>query len=80
MYERIESAKQKQSLEMERERIDFMKQLEVKRMENFVDAHVKLARMKHANKNGGSASNGTVGVELASSMAALPFLSNPAFL
>ncbi|XP_048552837.1 trihelix transcription factor ASIL2-like [Triticum urartu] len=80
MYERVESAKQKQSLEMERERIAFMKQLEVKRMENFVDAHVKLARMKHAKKNGGYAANGTIGVELASSMAALPFLSNPAYL
>ena len=79
MYERVESAKQKQSLEMERERINFMKQLEVKRMENFVDAHVKLARMKHAKKNGGSAANG-IGVELASSVAALPFLSNPAYL
>ena len=80
MYERVESAKQKQSLEMERERIKFMKQLEVKRMENFVDAHMKLARMKHARKNGGSAANGTIGVELASSVAALPFLSNPAYL
>uniref|UniRef100_A0A0D9WJN8 Myb/SANT-like DNA-binding domain-containing protein n=1 Tax=Leersia perrieri TaxID=77586 RepID=A0A0D9WJN8_9ORYZ len=50
MYERVESAKQKQALEIERQRIDFLKQLEVKRMENFVDAHVKLARAKRIKK------------------------------
>lgn len=80
MYERVESAKQKHSLEMERERIDFLKQLEVKRMENFVDAHVKLARVKRTKKSGGAASNGAGGVELISSVAALPFLSNSNYL
>jgi hypothetical protein len=77
MYERVESAKQKHSLEIERERIDFLKQLEVQRMENFVDAHLKLSRAKRGKKN---AANGSGGVELVSSMTALPFLSNSTYL
>uniref|UniRef100_A0ACD5TDR4 Uncharacterized protein n=1 Tax=Avena sativa TaxID=4498 RepID=A0ACD5TDR4_AVESA len=81
MYERVENAKQKHSLEIERERIDFLKQLEVKRMENFVDAQLKLSRAKHGKKTGGAAAaNGITGVELVSSMTALPFLSNSNYL
>uniref|UniRef100_A0A0E0CTA8 Myb/SANT-like DNA-binding domain-containing protein n=1 Tax=Oryza meridionalis TaxID=40149 RepID=A0A0E0CTA8_9ORYZ len=80
MYERVESAKQKQALEIERQRIDFLKQLEVKRMENFVDAHVKLARAKRIKKHAGSAPDGIGAAELVSSVAALPFLSTSTYI
>jgi hypothetical protein len=77
MYERVESAKQKYSLKTEREQIDFLKQLEVQHMENFVDAHLKLSRARPGRKSrGAAAANGSGGVELISSMTALPFLSN----
>ncbi|XP_051210282.1 uncharacterized protein [Lolium perenne] len=84
MYERVESAKQRHSLEIERDRIDFIKQLEVKRMENFVDAHLKLARATKRSRRtaAGAAANGgtTSAAELVSSMTALPFLSNSTYL
>ena len=81
MYERVESAKQKHALEIERERLDFLKQLEVKRMENFVDAHLKLSRAKRSRKSGGAAvANGIGGVDLVSSMTALPFMSSSTYL
>uniref|UniRef100_A0A0E0L5P5 Myb/SANT-like DNA-binding domain-containing protein n=1 Tax=Oryza punctata TaxID=4537 RepID=A0A0E0L5P5_ORYPU len=80
MYERVESAKQKQALEIERQRIDFLKQLEVKRMENFVDAHVKLARAKRIKKHAGTAPDGIGTAELVSSVAALPFLSTSTYI
>ncbi|KAL6848658.1 hypothetical protein ACP4OV_021241 [Aristida adscensionis] len=80
MYERVESAKQKQALEMERQRIDFLKQLEIKRMENFVDAHVKLARAKRTKKNSGAAADGAGAVELVATVASLPFVATSTFL
>lgn len=80
MYERVESAKQKHAMEMERQRIEFLKQLEVKRMENFVDAHVKLARAKRTKKTTGVAADGAGGMELVATVAALPFVSTSTFL
>ncbi|KAL5203526.1 hypothetical protein ABZP36_014478 [Zizania latifolia] len=80
MYERVENAKQQQALEIERQRIDFLKQLEVKRMENFVDAHVKLARAKRIKKHAGAAPDGIGAVDLVSSVAALPFLSTSTYI
>ncbi|TVU20336.1 hypothetical protein EJB05_36541, partial [Eragrostis curvula] len=77
MYERVENAKQKHALEMERQRIDFLKQLEVKRMENFVDAHVKLVKAKRSKKTAGS--DGAAGVDLVATVAALPFVSGATF-
>jgi hypothetical protein len=80
MYERVESAKQKHALEMERQRIDFLKQLEVKRMENFVDAHVKLMRVKRTKKTAGAGgAAAAAGVELVANVAALPFISTSNF-
>jgi hypothetical protein len=76
MYERVESAKQKHALVMERQRIDFLKQLEVKRMEHFVDAHVKLMRTKRTKKSGGG---GAAGEELVATLASLPFVSTSTF-
>lgn len=75
MYERVENAKQNHALEMERQRMDFMKQLEVKRMENFVDAHVKLVRAKRTKKTTGAGGDRAAGVELVATVAALPFVS-----
>ncbi|KAM0930934.1 hypothetical protein ACQ4PT_000643 [Festuca glaucescens] len=71
MYERMEAAKQRHAEEMEKQRIKFLKDLELKRMQAFVDMQLQLSRVKHA-KNGAS--------EMLMSLAALPFLSNPAYL
>ncbi|RLM99675.1 trihelix transcription factor ASIL2-like [Panicum miliaceum] len=80
MYERVENAKQKHELEMERQRIEFLKQLEVKRMENFVDAHVKLARAKRPKKTTGGAADGAGAMELVATVASMPFVSTSTFL
>jgi len=71
MYERMEAAKQRHAEEMEKQRIKFLKDLELKRMQAFVDMQLQLSRVKHT-KNGAS--------EMLMSLAALPFLSNPAYL
>ncbi|CAO2198136.1 unnamed protein product [Urochloa humidicola] len=73
MYERTEAAKQRHAEEMERQRIKFLKDLELKRMQAFVDMQLQLARAKHARK--GDASS-----EMLMSLAALPFLSSPSYL
>ncbi|XP_062206481.1 trihelix transcription factor ENAP2-like [Phragmites australis] len=73
MYERMEAANQRHAEEMERQRIKFLKDLELKRMQAFVDMQLQLARAKHARK--GDASS-----EMLMSLAALPFLSTPAYL
>ena len=76
MYERVENAKQKHELEMERQRIEFLKQLEVKRMENFIDAHVKLARAKRPKKKTtGGAADDAGAMELVATVASMPFVS-----
>jgi hypothetical protein len=53
-------------------------------MENFVDAHLKLARATKRSRRtaAGAAANGgtTSAAELVSSMTALPFLSNSTYL
>ncbi|KAL6614751.1 hypothetical protein ACP70R_037021 [Stipagrostis hirtigluma subsp. patula] len=73
MYERMEAAKQRHAEEMERQRIKFLKDLELKRMQAFVDMQVQLVRAKHARK--GDASS-----EMLMSLAALPFLSSHSYL
>ncbi|RLN22078.1 trihelix transcription factor [Panicum miliaceum] len=73
MYERMEAAKQRHAEEMERQRIKFLKDLELKRMQTFVDMQMQLARAKHARK-------GDASLEMLMSLAALPFLSSPAYL
>ncbi|OEL19321.1 Trihelix transcription factor ASIL2 [Dichanthelium oligosanthes] len=73
MYERMEASKQRHAEEMERQRIKFLKDLELKRMQAFVDMQLQFARAKHARK--GDASS-----EMLMSLAALPFLSSPAYL
>ncbi|KAL5220291.1 hypothetical protein ABZP36_025004 [Zizania latifolia] len=73
MYERMEFAKQRHAEEMERQRIKFLKDLELKRMQAFVDVQLQLARAKHRNHPDGAP-------EMLMSLAALPFLSTPAYL
>ncbi|KAF6146988.1 hypothetical protein GIB67_036707 [Kingdonia uniflora] len=47
-YERIESAKQQQIMELERQRMEFIKDLEFKRMQMFMEAQLDLAKMKRS--------------------------------
>lgn len=48
VYERIESAKQQQLMDLERQRMEFIKELELQRMQLFMQTQVELAKMKHA--------------------------------
>ncbi|KAL5228053.1 hypothetical protein ABZP36_016318 [Zizania latifolia] len=73
MYERMEFTKQRHAEEMERQRIKFLKDLELKRMQAFVDVQLQLARAKHRKYPDGAP-------EMLMSLAALPFLSTPAYL
>ncbi|EFJ27884.1 hypothetical protein SELMODRAFT_68039, partial [Selaginella moellendorffii] len=47
VYERIESAKQQQLMDLERQRMEFTKDLELQRMQLFMQTQVELAKMKH---------------------------------
>ncbi|CAM6104777.1 unnamed protein product [Calypogeia fissa] len=47
VYERIESAKQQQLMELEKQRMEFTKDLELQRMQLFMQTQVELAKMKH---------------------------------
>eukprot|EP00249_Psilotum_nudum_P018515 c26844_g1_i2 orf=117-1259(+) len=51
IYERIESSKQRQLIDLEKQRMEFAKELELKRMQLFMQTQVELAKMKHG-KNG----------------------------
>lgn len=46
IYERIESSKQQQMMELERQRMEFTKDLEFQRMNMFMDAHLEIEKMK----------------------------------
>ncbi|KAH7657803.1 Homeobox-like domain-containing protein [Dioscorea alata] len=65
MYEKVEAAKQRQMMELERQRMEFAKNLEFQRMEIFVDSQIKLEKIKRSGRSDA--------VELGS-LAALPFL------
>lgn len=47
VYERIENAKQQQLMDLEKQRMEFTKDLELQRMQLFMQTQVKLAKMKH---------------------------------
>ncbi|BBN17208.1 protein MpTRIHELIX7 [Marchantia polymorpha subsp. ruderalis] len=47
VYERIESAKQQQLADLETKRMEFTKDLELQRMQLFMQTQVELAKMKH---------------------------------
>ncbi|KAJ0964905.1 hypothetical protein J5N97_026043 [Dioscorea zingiberensis] len=65
MYEKVEGAKQRQMMELERQRMEFAKNLEFQRMEIFVDSQIKLEKIKRS----GRSDTGELG-----SLVALPFL------
>eukprot|EP01018_Ginkgo_biloba_P000073 Gb_16932 [translate_table: standard] len=47
VYEKIETSKQRQIMVLEKQRMEFIKDLEVERMQLFVQTQVELAKMKH---------------------------------
>lgn len=52
MYERVEAEKQKQMIELEKQRMQFTKDMEVQRMQLFMDTQVQLERIKRAKRSG----------------------------
>ncbi|XAR59247.1 hypothetical protein NMG60_11014979 [Bertholletia excelsa] len=52
IYERVEREKQRQLIELEKQRMQFTKDLEVQRMELFVDTQVQLEKIKQAKRSG----------------------------
>ncbi|MQL69204.1 hypothetical protein Taro_001479 [Colocasia esculenta] len=60
IYERVESSKQQQMLELERQKMEFAKELEFQRMQMFMEAQLELEKMKrpkYASSGAGEASN-----------------------
>nr|XP_043610246.1 trihelix transcription factor ASIL1-like [Erigeron canadensis] len=51
IYERVESEKQKQMIELEKQRMQFTKDLEVQRMQLFMDTQVQLEKLKQAKRS-----------------------------
>ncbi|PIN08785.1 Transcription factor GT-2 [Handroanthus impetiginosus] len=58
IYEKVESMKQKQMVELEKQRMQFAKDLEVQRMRLFMDTQVQLEKIKQAKRYGSS--DGTI--------------------
>jgi len=54
VYERVESAKQQQVMELERHRMEFAKDLEFQRMKMFMEAQLKIEKMKRPKYSSGS--------------------------
>ncbi|CAA0823660.1 sequence-specific DNA binding transcription factors [Striga hermonthica] len=54
IYEKVESMKQRQMVELEKQRMQFTKDLEVQRMQLFMDTQVQLEKLKRAKRNGSS--------------------------
>ncbi|XP_072967421.1 trihelix transcription factor ENAP2-like [Typha angustifolia] len=50
IYERVEVAKQKQMMELEKQRMEFAKELELQRMQIFVDSQVQLENIKRTKR------------------------------
>ncbi|XP_038987547.1 trihelix transcription factor ASIL2-like [Phoenix dactylifera] len=50
IYERVERAKQRQMMELEKQRMEFAKGLEFQRMQSFVDSQVQLEKIKRAKR------------------------------
>ncbi|KAH0717842.1 hypothetical protein KY285_013873 [Solanum tuberosum] len=52
IYERVEGMKQRQMVELEKQRMQFAKDLEVQRMQLFMDTQVQLEKIKHTKQSG----------------------------
>ncbi|RWR96332.1 trihelix transcription factor ASIL2 [Cinnamomum micranthum f. kanehirae] len=55
VYERVEDAKQRQLLELEKERMEFAKGLEFQRMQLFMDWQIQLEKVKRAKRSSAAA-------------------------
>lgn len=64
VYERVEGEKLRQTVELEKQRMQFAKELEVQRMRMFMDTQVQLERIKRGRRSG---SNGESHTTLSSS-------------
>lgn len=54
IYERVEGSKQRQMVELEKQRMQFAKDLEVQRMKLFVDMQLQLEKIKRAKRSNGA--------------------------
>lgn len=54
IFEKVESMKQRQMVELEKQRMQFAKDLEVQRMQLFMDTQVQLEKIKRAKRSGSS--------------------------
>ncbi|XP_027161893.1 trihelix transcription factor ASIL2-like [Coffea eugenioides] len=52
IYERVENMKQRQMVELEKQRMQFAKDLEVQRMQLFMDTQVQLEKIKQSKRSG----------------------------
>ncbi|KAG6537626.1 hypothetical protein ZIOFF_002721 [Zingiber officinale] len=52
IYERLEGSKQRQMLELEKQRMEFTKALEFQKMQLIVDTQVQIAKIKRAKRSG----------------------------
>ncbi|KAI3457135.1 hypothetical protein Pfo_013798 [Paulownia fortunei] len=51
IYEKVEEAKQRQMVELEKQRMQFAKDLEIQRMKVFMESQVQLEKLKRAKRN-----------------------------
>ncbi|KAL7000561.1 hypothetical protein U1Q18_001712 [Sarracenia purpurea var. burkii] len=54
IYERVEEAKQRQMIELEKQRMQFAKDLEIQRMKLFMDSQIQLEKIKRAKRTSDS--------------------------
>lgn len=54
IFEKVESMKQRQMVELEKQRMQFAKDLEVQRMQLFMDTQIQLEKVKRAKRPGSS--------------------------
>lgn len=52
IYERVEGMKQRQMVELEKQRMQFAKDLEVQRMQLFMDTQIQLEKIKNTKRSG----------------------------
>ncbi|KAH7838429.1 hypothetical protein Vadar_026298 [Vaccinium darrowii] len=57
IYQRVEGEKQRQVIELEKQRMQFAKDLEVQRMQLFMDTQVRLEKIKQAKRSGSNGDN-----------------------
>ncbi|KAI3942904.1 hypothetical protein MKW92_040355 [Papaver armeniacum] len=58
IYERVEGARQRQMMELEKERMEFMKSLEYQRMQLFMDCQVQMEKIKRTKRDAAATASG----------------------